>query len=97
MTMSGRALNKRLRVMPHEEECLSARCTLLSLQAAAEVRGRQSYLRVVMQKVKVDRSDAYLKKKMQDCTLSTSIYNRQLLHRKAVAVTEPETKHPLWR
>ena len=51
--------------MPHDgagvlgySHCFCARCTLRALRAVPQVRGRQSQLRVVMQKVKVGRSDA---------------------------------------
>ena len=70
----------------------SARCTPLSLQATAGVRQRQNYLRVVMRKVKVDRSDEYLKNKCK-MHLVHLYLKRQLFLRRAVAVTGAATKH----
>ena len=74
--------------MPHEGVGVlllhnSACCVLLSLHAAAEVRGRQSWLRVVMQSVKVDRSGANLE---NECKMHlVHLYlQRQLLQSRTV-------------
>ena len=60
------------------------------------VRGRQNYLRVVMQKVKVGTSAAYLKIK---CKLHLVHLNLklQVLHRRTAVVPEPVTKRQLRR
>ena len=47
---------------------------------------------MVIQKVKVDRFDAYLKNKCKMHLAQHLYLERQLLHRRTVAVTEPATK-----